>query len=114
MFLNDANEYGVFLKPTFDDGQWTGEVEVQIAFADENDLDDEGHEVLVQVVAMMAASVELMETDHEIANRLMNIVDRRYPQEEEQQSEKSQLTTDFEVNGNVIRFDFNSKTKGNA
>ena len=112
MFLNDANEYGVFLKPTFDDGEWTGEVEVQIAFADENDLDDEGHEVLVQVVAMMAASVELMETDHEIANRLMNIVDRRYPQE--QKSEISQLTTDVEVDGNVIRFDFNSKTKGSA
>lgn len=111
MFLNDPNEYAVFLTPTFDKGEWTGEIEVNIAFADENDLDDEGHDILVQVVAMMAASVELMETDREVATRLMNIVDRRYP---ETSGEKKQLTNDIEIDGNVIRFDFNSKTKGNA
>lgn len=110
VFLDDKNQFGVFLTPTLVEGEWTGEVEVNLAFADNNDLDDDCNEMLVQVIAMMAASVELMETDSAIADRLMDIVDRRYPQS----SEKEQLTKDIEIDGNVIRFDFNSKTKGNA
>lgn len=110
VFLEDKNQFGVFLNPTMKDGEWTGEIEVNLAFADNNDLDEDSNEVLVQLIAMMAASIELMETDHDIANRLHNIVDRRYPQPRE----KQQLTKDIEIDGNVIRFDFNSKTKGNA
>ncbi len=110
VFLNNKNQFGVFLNPTMKDGEWTGEVEVNLAFADSNDLDDDSNDILVQVITMMAASIELMETDHEIANRLLSIVDRRYPEP----SRKKQLTKDIEIDGNVIRFDFNSKTKGNA
>lgn len=110
VFLDDKNQFGVFLTPTLVEGEWTGEVEVNLAFADNNDLDDDCNEMMVQVIAMMAASVELMETDRAIADRLMDIVDRRYPQS----SEKEQLTKDIEIDGNVIRFDFSTNTKGNA
>ena len=60
VFLNNKNQFGVFLNPTMKDGEWTGEVEVNLAFADSNDLDDDSNDILVQVITMMAASIELM------------------------------------------------------
>lgn len=109
--------YGILLTPTVTETGWTGDVEVNIAFTDHPNMNEEENDMLFNVLQMMASSLELMETDLSIADRLATIVDERVSYLTEHESEKEQLTSSpVEVEqgkDNIVHLKF-SKPAGNA
>jgi hypothetical protein len=73
-----TQSFGIVLHPTTtDDGEWTGDVEVNIAFTDNVLKSEEDELIMMNVLQMMASSLELMESDEHVAQQLVDIVERR-------------------------------------
>jgi len=112
----DAN-YGILITPTVTETGWTGDVEVNIAFTDHPQMNEEENDMLFNVLQMMASSLELMESDLSIAERLSNIVEDRINSFVKEDSEKAQSTNSRvkveEGDDNVVHLSF-AKPAGNA
>lgn len=69
--------FGILLSPTIENDEWTGDVEVNIAFSEDVLKDEDDEMIMMNVLQMMASSLELMETDEAVARKLAAIVERR-------------------------------------
>lgn len=69
--------FGILLNPTIENDEWTGDVEVNIAFSEDVLKDEDDEMIMMNVLQMMASSLELMETDEAVARKLAAIVERR-------------------------------------
>lgn len=109
--------YGILLSPTITEEGWTGDVEVNIAFTESPDLDEEDNDMLFHILQMMASSLELMETDVSFATKLQKIVTKRVDYLADKYGDKDELTevlTEVEHgDDNVIHLKF-VKTEGTA
>lgn len=106
--MYELNDYVVIVTPNMEaNDEWGGEVEVKIAWNADNQLDNEDHMMMVHVTHMLAASLELAETDNAFAKQLTDVVERRLRDEAEEE------TIVESTDGNVIRINFN-KTAGTA
>jgi hypothetical protein len=115
---NDAIENGDFIirvRPTVDDEEWTGEIDISIISSPDNTLNDESYGQLMHFCKMMCSTVPIMEHDEAIRNMVhtyvMEVVDNEPEDVLEEDDEQITITQE---DGNVIRLDFSSKTKGSA
>ena len=115
---NDAIENGDFIiriRPTVDDEERTGEIDISIISSPDNTLNDESYGQLMHFCKMMCSTVPIMEHDEAIRNMVhtyvMEVVDNEPEDVLEEDDEQITITQE---DGNVIRLDFSSRTKGNA
>ena len=113
----DAIENGDFIirvRPTVDDEEWTGEIDISIISQGDNPLNDEGYGQLMHFCKMMCATVPLMESDENLRiivhNYVMEVVDNDYEDVVEDDDEVIITKED----GNIVHLSFGSRTKGNA
>jgi len=98
----DPNDFIVRISPEVDaKGVWTGDIEVGYLTTDYNELRDDDYAHLRVLTQMLISSIEVMETDAEVRNKLFNAMDRYF---EEGKEEKVQIIEERE--GNVIKVNF--------
>ncbi len=115
---HDAIENGDFIirvRPTVDDEEWTGEIDISIISQGDNPLNDEGYGQLMHFCKMMCATVPLMESDENLRsivhNYVMEVVDNEFYDDIEGDDSGVIVTRE---DGNVVHLSFGSNTKGNA
>tara|TARA_E500000305_G_C3966037_1_gene209553 strand:+ start:188 stop:574 length:387 start_codon:yes stop_codon:yes gene_type:complete len=92
---------------------WTGEIDISIITGPDNPLDDESYSQVMHFVRMMCATVPLMESNKELRNLVHEFVMEELDLEDEEEYDEPSVVVKQE-DGNVVRLQFSSKTKGSA
>ena len=110
----DENDFIVRVRP-FKDGQgnWSGELDLSVVTLPGNDWDDEDYSQIIHFCTMMASTVPIMEDNEEIRDLVHEFVMESFDKEYEPVVESKQ-TAEVEHDGNVIKINFNTQTKGSA
>ena len=107
----DPTSFCIQLKPVVDeDYSWTGELEVNIITDKENPLDKVSYMSMMHLSEVVACSVAYMEENPELIAKIEEFIDA--PEHDEipaKQEPKIQYT-----DGNIVKLNFGSRTKGNA
>ena len=104
----DNNDFVIRLRPfQYDNGEWTGDVDICIVTQEKNDLSTEDYEELMHLSRMIAACVPLMEKNQELRELIHDIVKRT-------SDNNLEVTFPREVNkidkkDNIITIDFKGK-----
>ena len=111
----EAEDFIIRVRPSLDKDEWTGEIDISIVSSGDNPMDDESYGQLMHFCKMMCSTVHIMEQDEVIRNMVhtyvMEVVDNEPEDVLEEDDEQITITQE---DGNVIRLDFSSKTKGSA
>jgi hypothetical protein len=111
----EGDDFVIRVRPFTKGEQWTGEIDISIISSPDNMLDDESYGQLMHFCKMMCSTVPIMEHDEAIRNMVhtyvMEVVDNEPEDVLEKDDEQITITQE---DGNVIRLDFSSKTKGSA
>ena len=107
------NDFLIRVRPFSDkDGAWNGEIDLAIISQPANSLDDEDYFQVMHFCKMVASTVPVMEFNEDfralVHNYVLEIIDK---QEEDVVESKP---TVVEKDGNVVKIDFGTATKGNA
>ena len=107
----DPTSFCIQLKPVVDeDYAWTGELEVNIITDKENPLDRVSYMSMMHLSEVVACSVAYMEENPELITKIEEFIDSPDHDEVTTREEPDIQYTD----GNVVKLNFKSKTKGNA
>jgi len=106
------DDFVVRVRPTVIDSEWTGEVDVAIITSADNNLDDESYSQLMHFTKMMCATVPLMEINEDMRNFVHTYVMEEIDNILESITEEPVVIT--QEDGNVIRLNFGTRTKGRA
>jgi len=106
-------DFIIRVRPFVDkDGSWNGEIDLSIITQPTNKLDDEDYHQVMHFCKMLASTVPIMEYNEEmrelVHSFVMEYVDKDYEVELEQKPEV------VERDGNVVKIDFATRTKGSA
>ena len=112
-FEVDNNDYVVRVRPTVVDNQWTGGLDISIITSADNQLDDGSYGQMMHFTKMMCATVPLMEVNEEMRNYVHTYVLEEIDSMLEPVVEEEEVTFTQE-DGNVIRLNFGTRTKGSA
>ena len=109
--INDE-DYIIRVRPGQDeDGVWTGEIDLSIITLPGNSLDDDAYHNVMHLVKMMCASVSIMEEIEAVRDCIHEYV-------MSMDKDDVEITLEDEVekvyDGNVIKIDFSSRTRGSA
>jgi hypothetical protein len=111
----EDEDFVIRIRPTVNNAEWTGEIDISIISSAGNPLDDEGYSQVMHFCKMMCATVPIMEADESIRNLVhtyvMEVVDNEVGFDVELEEE---LGVEKEYDGNVVHLTFNSKTGGSA
>ena len=110
------NDYTIRIRPMeYDDGGWTGEIDVSIITGEDNDMGDEDYTQLLHLTKMVASSIPVMEYSEELRNEVHEFV-MKYVDEVDVEFEPEPGLADKVVDReeNIIKIDFGTKTKGSA
>jgi uncharacterized protein (DUF1499 family) len=108
------NDFVIRVRPTVDESQWTGEIDIAIISSAGNDLDDEGYGQLMHFCKMMCATVPIMEQDETIRNLVHTYVMEVVDNDTDYVLEEDDDVIITKEDGNVVHLSFGSKTKGSA
>jgi len=107
----DPTSFCIQLKPVVDDDcAWTGELEVNIITDKNNPLDKASFVAMMHLSEVVACSVAYMEENPDLIGKIEEFIDS--PEHEDtpiRQEPKVQYT-----DGNIVKLNFGSSTKGNA
>tara|TARA_R100000995_G_C3381659_1_gene76300 strand:+ start:52 stop:399 length:348 start_codon:yes stop_codon:yes gene_type:complete len=92
--------------------RWTGVVSLNIISSDYTSLNDEDTDSLWHICKMMCSVLPLVEQDKEFGD-MLDAFAREHADEIYLNNKEKPLTT-IEKDGNVIKINFKTKTKGNA
>jgi len=106
------DDFVVRVRPAVMDSEWTGEVDVAIITSADNNLDDESYSQLMHFTKMMCATVPLMEINEDMRNFVHTYVMEEIDNILESITEEPVVIT--QEDGNVIRLNFGTRTKGRA
>ena len=114
--INDE-DYIIRVRPFVDEeGIWSGEIDLSIITLPGNPLDDDAYHSIMHLVKMMCASVPIMEeietirdVMHEYVKSMNDDVDIEIQLEKELENKVEKV-----YDGNVIKIDFSTRTKGSA
>ena len=114
--INDE-DYIIRVRPFVDEeGIWSGEIDLSIITLPGNPLDDDAYHSIMHLVKMMCASVPIMEeietirdVMHEYVKSMNDDVDIEIQLEKELDNKVEKV-----YDGNVIKIDFSTRTKGSA
>jgi len=111
----EDEDFVIRVRPSSENGEWTGEIDISIIAQATNGLDDESYGQVMHFCKMMCATVPIMEQDETIRNLVhtyvMEVVDNDIGFDVELEEE---LGVEKEYDGNVVHLTFNSKTGGSA
>ena len=111
----DGDDFVIRVRPFTRGEEWTGEIDISIISSPDNTLNDESYGQLMHFCKMMCSTVPIMEHDEAIRNMVhtyvMEVVDNEPEDVLEEDDEQITITQE---DGNVVRLDFSSRTKGNA
>ena len=114
--LNDE-DYIIRVRPFLDEEDvWSGEIDLSIITLSGNPLDDDAYHSIMHLVKMMCASVPIMEeietirdVMHEYVKAMEDNADIEIQLEKELENKVEKV-----YDGNVIKIDFSTRTKGSA
>ena len=114
--LNDE-DYIIRVRHFLDEEDvWSGEIDLSIITLSGNPLDDDAYNSIMHLVKMMCASVPIMEevetirnVMHEYVKSMDDEVDIEIQLEKELENKVEKV-----YDGNVIKIDFSTRTKGSA
>ena len=110
-------DYIIRVRPFLDEEDvWSGEIDLSIITLSGNPLDDDAYNSIMHLVKMMCASVPIMEevetirnVMHEYVKSMDDEVDIEIQLEKELENKVEKV-----YDGNVIKIDFSTRTKGSA
>tara|TARA_R100000030_G_scaffold9022_1_gene6193 strand:- start:150 stop:491 length:342 start_codon:yes stop_codon:yes gene_type:complete len=107
----DPTSFCIQLKPVVDDDfAWTGELEVNIITDKNNPLDKASFVAMMHLSEVVACSVAYMEENPDLIGKIEEFIDSpEYEDVPTRQEPKVQYT-----DGNIVKLNFGSNTKGNA
>ena len=109
----DREDFMLRIRPTIDnDGSWNGEIDVSIISQPDNTLSDEDYFQVMHFCKMIASTIPVMEMHDDFRNLVHKFVEERVDRHYDFELENKPTITKEE--GNVVRINFDSKTKGNA
>jgi len=112
-FEFDDDDYVVRVRPTVVNNEWTGEIDIAIVTSADNSLNDESYSQMMHFTKMMCATVPLMEANEDMRNFVHTYVMEEIDNIMEPVVEEQEVTVTQE-DGNVIRLNFGTRTKGSA
>ena len=108
-------DFVIRVRPSYEEGKWTGEIDISIISNAENPLDLDSYSQLMHFCKMMCSTVPIMEHDEAIRNMVhtyvMEVVDNEFYADVEEDDSGVIVTKE---DGNVVHLSFGSSTKGNA
>ena len=107
-------DFVIRVRPTVNDGEWTGEVDISIIAGADNPLNDEGYSQLMHFCKMMCSTVPIMEADESIRNLVHTYVMEVVDNDSDYVLEEDEDVIITKEDGNVVHLSFGSKTKGSA
>ena len=107
-------DFVIRVRPTVNDGEWTGEVDISIIAGADNPLNDEGYSQLMHFCKMMCSTVPIMEQDETIRNLVHTYVMEVVDNDTDYVLEEDDDVIITKEDGNVVHLSFGSKTKGSA
>tara|TARA_R100001510_G_scaffold33892_1_gene30339 strand:+ start:624 stop:995 length:372 start_codon:yes stop_codon:yes gene_type:complete len=114
--INDE-DYIIRIRPSVDEeGVWSGEVDLSIITLPGNPLDDDAYDSIMHLVKMMCASLPIMEEIETIRNVMHDYVKAMNDDIDIEVQLEKELENKVEkvYDGNVIKIDFSTRTKGSA
>ena len=114
--LNDE-DYIIRVRPFLDEEDvWSGEIDLSIITLSGNPLDDDAYNSIMHLVKMMGASVPIMEEGETIRNVMHEYVKSMDDEVDIEIQLEKELENKVEkvYDGNVIKIDFSTRTKGSA
>jgi len=110
----NSDDFIVRVRPMRDEnGSWTGEIDLSVVTLPDNDFDDEDYSQLIHFCTMMASTVPIMEDNEEIRDLVHNYVMESFDNEHEPVV-KDKQSAEVEYDGNIIKINFATQTKGSA
>jgi hypothetical protein len=107
------NDFLIRVRPFSDKhGSWNGEIDLAIISQPSNSLDDEDYFQVMHFCKMVASTVPVMEFNEDFRELVHNYVVETIDKYEEIDVEKKPEVV--EQDGNVVKIDFGTTTKGNA
>jgi hypothetical protein len=107
------DDFVVRIRPTVANNEWTGEIDIAIITSADNNLEDESYFQMMHFTKMMCATVPLMEVNEGMREFVHNYVVEEIDNMLESVVEEQEVTVTQE-DGNVIRLNFGTRTKGSA
>lgn len=114
--INDE-DYIIRVRPFVDEeGIWSGEIDLSIITLPGNPLDDDAYHSIMHLVKMMCASVPIMEEIETIRDVMHEYVKAMNDDDDIEIQLEKELENKVEkvYDGNVIKIDFSTRTKGSA
>lgn len=109
----EPNDFVVRIRPMSSNNSWNGQIDISIITSADNDLDDESYGQMLHLTKMICATVPIMEGDTSLADYIsdwvMENIDGEYLDEPDAKS--VDITHE---DGNVVRLNFGTPTKGRA
>ena len=106
----NKEDFVIAIKPMMDlENKWTGQVAVDITSSEKNPLNSTDYNHLFYLCKMMCSIVPLMEEDEKLVSRL-----DAYVKEYDIAKPEDDKLVVTDVNDNIIKLDWISKTKGRA
>jgi uncharacterized protein (DUF1499 family) len=110
----EDEDFVIRIRPTVNNSEWTGEIDIAIISSADNPLDDEGYGQVMHFCKMMCATVPIMEQDETIRNLVHTYVMEVVDNDSDYVLEKDEDVIITKEDGNVVHLSFGSKTKGSA
>ena len=110
----EDEDFVIRIRPTVNNSEWTGEIDIAIISSAGNHLDDEGYSQVMHFCKMMCATVPIMEQDETIRNLVHTYVMEVVDKDSEYVLEEDEDVIITKEDGNVVHLSFGSKTKGSA
>ena len=116
LFELAEDDFVVRIRPTVLNNEWTGEIDIAIITSAENTLEDESYFQMMHFTKMMCATVPLMEINESMRDFVHDYVVEEIDKVMETvvEEEDKQEVTFTQEDGNVIRLNFGTSTKGSA
>lgn len=112
------NDLLIKINPVMEDDNWTGEVNLDIVYGEDNTLPDVDLESLILLAKLLCASMPVMQVNDYLRGELVNYVGTYmgedvsdYQVEEEYKTKHAEVDR---IDGNVTYLTTNTKTEGNA
>lgn len=104
--LVEENDFLIKISPLLEGNEWTGNVDVSIISAANNNMNENDLNIMAKLVEMVASAVPVMSEDSYVLEALEEYVESIYRQVQEEVTEQ--------YTDNVIKLDLDTKTRGNA
>ena len=107
------DDFVIRVRPMTDQNEWSGYIDISIITSSENSLSDDSYMQLMHLCKMICATAPIMEQDSDLGEFVSDWVTSNIDNKEFSFEEEKEVEITHE-DGNVIRLNFGTQTKGSA